>query len=156
MLADRLVSDYSALQGAARPLCMIVSRKNRQQGSGKLMRMCSCSRGGNRGSEDMCMVHTFWDKYWQHLPEGHQPWRNFSGNAIRTALRKTLGALGVEKAKAYGTHDFRRGHAEASLVPGRMRWHIIPYGCQDMRASGCTLAQTVSYTHLTLPTNSRV
>ena len=47
----------------------------------------------------------------------------------RAHLRNTLAKLGVPAAKSFGTHDFRRGHA------------------QDMLSAGSTLAQILSAGH---------
>lgn len=85
-------------------------RKNRPGGSGTLMRMCSCGEAG--GPQDTCLVHNFYEKYWESLPDGHEPWKKMSEGFVRTALRRTLSRLGVQEAESYGTHDFRRGHAE--------------------------------------------
>ena len=72
------------------------------------------------------MVHVVWDQFLEQLPQGAHPWRHISANAAREALRHSLRLLSVPEAEAYGTHDFRRGHAE------------------DMRKSGCTLAQILN------------
>ena len=93
-------------------------RKNRPQGSGVLRRQCSCS-----GSVHMCAVHTLWDKFWASRAEGEQPWAHIGPSQARARLRRLLQRLQVPRAHEYGTHDFRRGHAE------------------DMKKCGSTLAE---------------
>ena len=116
-------------------------RKNRPQGSGKLMRMCSC-----KGSPTTCIVHTFYDKFWAELPDGARPWAHLSAGGARTALRRTLARLAVPEAECFGTHDFRRGAAEvgqlAALHGYVVRLRAFGYS-QDLRQSGCTLAQII-------------
>ena len=85
----------------------IKRRKNRAQGSGILRRVCAC-----RGSKHLCAVHMLWDGFLAHLPEGCCPWRGVSAAYARERLRAALQSLGIPQANAYGTHDFRRGHAE--------------------------------------------
>jgi len=96
----------------------MLRRKNRPNGSGTLRRMCTC-----RGSVSTCIVHTLWDRFLAKLDEGAKPWAGISEGMAMARLRKILERLSVPDAAKYGTHDFRRGHAE------------------DMRASGCTLAE---------------
>ena len=91
------------------------------QGSGVLKRVCTC-----RGDPLMCMVHTFWDQFIAHLPEGSRPWEFVSASTARTRLHRILEVLRVPGPKSYGTHDFTRGHAE------------------DMRLSGCTLQEILA------------
>lgn len=91
------------------------------QGSGVLKRVCTC-----RGDPLMCMVHTFWDQFIAHLPEGSRPWEFVSASTARTRLHRILEVLKVPGPKSFGTHDFRRGHAE------------------DMRLSGCTLQEILA------------
>ena len=60
----------------------------------------------------MCAVHTLWDRFFAHLPDGHEPWQHITASEARCRLRMLLNTLGVVDAGKYGTHDFRRGHAE--------------------------------------------
>lgn len=100
-------------------ICLrLLRRKNRPQGSGTMRRGCTC-----RGSDHMCAVHGLWGKFWEHQVEGSQPWLGINPAQARSRLRQLLSRFRVPKAEKYGTHDFRRGHAE------------------DMRKSGCTLAE---------------
>ena len=99
----------------------MLRRKNRQHGSGVLKRVCTC-----KGDPLMCVVHTLWDKFLATLPDGARPWEHISAGTARTRLHRILDVLKVPSAKCFGTHDFRRGHAE------------------DMRLSGCTLAEILA------------
>ena len=114
----------------------MLRRKNRQKGSGVLKRVCSC-----KGGSAMCPIHTLWDQFFAQLPDGARPWEKVSAGKARERLRQILSRLQVPEWAEYGTHDFRRGHAEARSIacpPVAVR---PPAFCQDMRKSGCTLAQ---------------
>ena len=103
-------------------VCMqMLRRKNRQHGSGVLKRICTC-----KGDPLLCVVHMLWDRFLAHLPDGAQPWAHISPGTARSRLHQILHVLRVPCAKSYGTHDFRRGHAE------------------DMRLSGCSLAEILA------------
>ena len=86
-------------------------RKNRPGGSGVLRRRCCC-----QGTVELCPVHTLWDRFFKHLPCGAEPWRHISANAAIEKLRAVLRRLGIPDAGLYGTHDFRRGHAEVREI----------------------------------------
>ena len=90
-------------------LCIrILRRKNRPKGSGVLTRKCCC-----RGDiMDVCPVHTLWKRFFCHLPDGAEPWSSTSSKFALARLRQLLHRLGIKDADLYGTHDFRRGHAE--------------------------------------------
>ena len=93
-------------------LCFrMLRRKNRQRGSGVLKRVCSC-----KGGTAMCPIHTLWDKFFALLPQGARPWENISAGKARDRLRLVLSKLQVPDWAEYGTHDFRRGHAEVGPV----------------------------------------
>ena len=94
-------------------------RKNRPSGSGKLARICCCKGGAS----PMCPVHTLWDRFLAHLPEGAEPWKQVSAAEALHRLRRLLQKLAIPSASKYRTHDLRRGHAE------------------DMRQCGCTMAE---------------
>ena len=87
----------------------LLRRKNKPKGSGVMRRKCSC-----QGSAAMCAVHTLWDRYFAHLADGDVAWNDVSAAYAIRRLRKLLTALGVANAGAYGTHDFRRGHAQVN------------------------------------------
>lgn len=89
----------------------LLRRKNRLKGSGVLKRECTCSGG----CIDTCVVHTLWDRFLAHLPDGHEPWKGFTANQARCRLRLLLATLRVCDVNDYGTHDFRRGHAEVRI-----------------------------------------
>jgi hypothetical protein len=99
----------------------MLRRKNRQHGSGVLKRVCTC-----KGDPLLCVVHMLWDKFLANLPDGARPWAHISPGTARSRLHQILHVLRVPSAKSYGTHDFRRGHAE------------------DMRLSGCSLAEILA------------
>ena len=89
----------------------------------------------------MCPIHTLWDQFFAQLPDGARPWERVSAGKARERLRQILSRLQVPEWAEYGTHDFRRGHAEARSLacpPGAVR---PPALCQDMRKNGCTLVQ---------------
>ena len=89
----------------------ILRRKNKHKGSGVLKRKCCC-----RGDlVDICPLHTLWNRFFCHLPCGAEPWAQISPKAALARLRQLLHRLGSTDADRYGTHDFRRGHAEACL-----------------------------------------
>ena len=93
-------------------ICLrIKRRKNMPQGSGILRRVCSC-----RGAVSLCAVHTLWDKFFGVLAAGDEPWSNVTPACARTKLRSTLAQLKVPNAGSYGTHGFRRGHAEVCMA----------------------------------------
>ena len=93
----------------------ILRRKNRSSGSGVLKRKCCC-----RGDMvDICPVHSLWNRFFCHLPCGAEPWSSVTPKAALAKLRLSLRGLGSTDAELYGTHDFRRGHAEA-----RLRMHV--------------------------------
>ena len=67
-------------------ICLrIRRRKNRQGGSGTLMRVCSCA-----GSRNTCAVHMLREQFFAHLPEGAEPWADLSADYARQRLRRLL------------------------------------------------------------------
>ena len=96
-------------------------RKNRPQGSGVIKRICT-----RAGSKRTCPVHALWDGFFQHLPDGTAPWELLSASYVRLRLKRILEQLGIPGAAKFGTHDFRRGHAE------------------DLRKSGSSLAEILN------------
>ena len=120
----------------------LARRKNRPRGSGTMRRQCSCA-GGVR----TCAVHTLWERFFAHLPDGTCPWTAVSPNHARARLRQLLQTLGVPDAGAYGTHDLRRGHAEAGLKMCTCAACFCAVACsfaQDMRACGHALAEILA------------
>ena len=89
----------------------ILERKNRPGGSGILYRRCSCD-----GSPITCAVHMLWDKFFAELDDDAAPWEDISASYARTRVRAVLEHLGVPNAMSYGTHSFRRGHAEVNVA----------------------------------------
>ena len=72
------------------------------------------------------MVHAFWARFLVKLPEGARPWSLVAAGQARSRLHRILRVPRVPDAAKYGTHDFRRGHAD------------------DMRRSGSTLAEILA------------
>ena len=91
----------------------LLRRKNRPQGSGVMRRRCSCAAG----VRTCCAVHTLWERFFALLPDGTCPWAAVSPSQAIVRLRRLLEVLGVPDASAYGTHGFRRGHAEVGSWP---------------------------------------
>ena len=91
----------------------LLRRKNRPQGSGIMRRRCSCAAG----VRTCCAVHTLWERFFALLPDGTCPWAAVSPSQAIVRLRRLLEVLGVPDASAYGTHGFRRGHAEVGSWP---------------------------------------
>ena len=101
----------------------LLRRKNMRQGSGILKRKCSCKDAATDFNRDTCVVHSLWDRFFDKMPEGSQPWRKVTANKARARLREVLTNLDVPEPDTYATHDFRRGHAE------------------DLRRSGASLSE---------------
>ena len=100
-------------------ICLrLLRRKNMPHGSGTLRRECTC-----RGSVHTCAVHSLWERFWLHKDEGEQPWARLNPSRATSKMRGLLKRMRVPNAEQYGTHDFRRGHAD------------------DMRKLGCTLPE---------------
>ena len=91
----------------------LLRRKNRPQGSGVMRRRCSCAAG----VRTCCAVHTLWERFFALLPDGTCPWAAVSPSQAIVRLRRLLEVLAVPDANAYGTHGFRRGHAEVGSWP---------------------------------------
>ena len=120
-LEDGADGEQSIVWREGEEVCLrLRSRKNRRQGSGVMRRACTCA-----GGKATCMVHTFWDSWMQFWPDGEAPWSPCTAQLAITRLRADLAKLApvVTEPEKYGTHDFRRGHAE------------------DLRASGSSLAE---------------
>ena len=97
----------------------IARRKNRPKGSGVIKRRCSCS-----GGKTTCAIHTLWDGYFAALPDGAKPWARITAHKALDRLRQVLRKLNIPDAEKYGTHDFRRGHAE--VHPHIPLKHLFP------------------------------
>ena len=86
----------------------------------RLVRKCWC-----RKCPVTCPVHIL-GHYMASLPIGARPFACFRPSQVLLAVRESLAQVGVTGAEAYGTHSFRRGHAE------------------DLRAAGGTLADILA------------
>ena len=91
----------------------LLRRKNRPQGSGVMRRRRSCVAG----VRTCCAVHTLWERFFALLPDGTCPWAAVSPSQAIVRLRRLSEVLGIPDASAYGTHGFRRGHAEVGSWP---------------------------------------
>jgi len=87
------------------------------------------------------VVHKLWDDFFGVLDEGAKPWALITACKARERLRQMLHQLGVPGAEKHGTHDLRRGHAEAPLCQTERRSDCNVANVQDMRKSGSTLAE---------------
>ena len=117
-------------------LCLrLRRRKNRRQGS-FLTRGCWCKR-----SPTTCPVHVV-GRWLATRQRGDLLFPGITPAVALCILRRHLCALGVTDSGEYRTHDFRRGHAEATarLLAARCRGQQARLG-QDLRLSGCTLAE---------------
>lgn len=136
-------NEQSIIWREGHEVCVRLSRrKNRPRGSGTMRRRCSCV-----GGVSTCAVHTLWERFFALLPDGTCPWAEVNANYARTRLRRLLHILGVLDADAYGTHGFRRGHAEAGHSPARvqpLRRQLCVLFAQDMRECGHPLAEILA------------
>ena len=80
-------------------------RKNSYEPS-VLTRTCSCKR-----CPLSCPVHVL-GLFMKSLKPGTQPFLHIDRGQLRLALREMLSEIGVENACSYGSHSFRRGHAD--------------------------------------------
>ena len=107
-------------------ICLrLKTRKNRRSGSGVMRRTCSCL-----GGKSTCLVHTLWESWLDFWPEGEAPWADLSPQHVIRRLRADLAAMTfpVSDPEKYGTHDFRRGHAEDMRASGRPLADILHAG----------------------------
>ena len=88
----------------------------------------------------VCTVHQLWDGFLADLPVGSHPFEGITADCARKRLRILLEKLRVPKAQEFGTHDCRRGHAEAGARCASLLFHPLCSLWQDMRRSGCSLA----------------
>jgi len=65
-----------------------------------------------------CPVHTF-GKLAEKLPPNTSVFKGVTAKAALLKLREFLTRLGIDKANEYGTHGFRRGHAQDLVESGR-------------------------------------
>jgi len=103
-------------------------RKNMRQGSGTLKRKCTCRDAATDFNRDTCVVHSLWDRFFDKMPEGSQPWRKTTANMARDRLRAVLAKLEVAEPGTYATQDFRRGHAEDLRKSGAPLSEILKAG----------------------------
>ena len=101
------------------------TRKNRRSGSGVMRRKCSCP-----GGRSTCLVHTLWESWLIFWPDGEALWADLSPQYVIRRLRADLATMTfpVTDPEKYGTHDFRRGHAEDMRASGRPLADILQAG----------------------------
>ena len=87
------------------------------------------------------LPRTLWLKYLAKYEPGQRPWQAVNGHAARYKIRRVLSTLNVPSARQYGTHDFRRGHAQAFACMPRGSAPYVFACVQDMLSDGCNLAQ---------------
>lgn len=86
-------------------------RKNRESRS-VMARQCWCDE-----CAVTCPVHVL--GAWLVGEPAHQPiWAAWSPGAARARLRRALGEMGRHDAESFGTHAFRRGHAQDIAARG--------------------------------------
>ena len=151
-----LVEQQTLIWREGEAVCLRMRRrKNRPKGSGVLRRTCTCA--GSLATQSLlqcvarckclgghvatCVVHTLWDKYLAARAVGDQPWRDITPAVARGRLRQILDRLGVPSPRSFGTHDFRRGHAEVHYFARACSTCASCMQPQDMRRCGSTLVQ---------------
>ena len=135
--SHRAAKEQSIIWKDGDEVCLrIARRKNRPNGSGTMRRKCTC-----KGGQMTCAIHMLWEQFFEKLDDGEKPWAHIAAGTARSRLRQILCRLDIKEAGKYGTQDFRRGHAEAPLCFRALYIDLIPCRLQDMRTSGCTLAE---------------
>ena len=102
-------------------------RKNRERRT-TIVRKCWCKR-----SRATCPVHAL-GAWLNSRPEGDAPWAGWCATSVRSALRAALRHARVGNADAYGTHSFRRGHAQDIVEFGGRVTDILTAGDWQMPA----------------------
>ena len=105
----------------------LARRKNRERRT-TIVRKCWCQR-----SRVTCPVHALGAWFNSH-PVGDAPWAGWCATSVRSALRSALRHAGVGNADAYGTHAFRRGHAQDIVEFGGRVTDILKAGDWQMPA----------------------
>ena len=110
------------LEGKDTLVLRLKNRKNKPRGS-TLRRKCICE-----SDTRTCPIHVLWHKFLEPMERGSQPWAEITGGMARSQLRETLQELGIPNAFAYGTQDFRRGHAKDLQLAGATFPQILAAG----------------------------
>ena len=105
----------------------LARRKNRERRT-TIVRNCWCQR-----SRVTCPVHAL-GTWFNSRPVGDAPWAGWHATGVRSALRTALRHAGVANADAYGTHSFRRGHAQDIVEFGGRVTDILKAGDWQMPA----------------------
>ena len=105
----------------------LARRKNRERRT-TIVRKCWCKR-----SRATCPVHAL-GAWLNSRPDGDAPWAGWCATSVRSALRAALRHVAVGDADAYGTHSFRRGHAQDIVEFGGRVTDILKAGDWQMPA----------------------
>ena len=105
----------------------LARRKNRERRT-TIVRKCWCQR-----SRITCPVHAL-GAWFNSQPTGDAPWARWCAASVRSALRSALRHAGIGDADAYGTHAFRRGHAQDIVEFGGRVTDILKAGDWQMPA----------------------
>ena len=105
----------------------LARRKNRERRT-QVVRECWCQR-----SRSTCPMHAL-GAWLRQQPSGSAPWVAWSAESARRQLRAALRGAGIGNAEAYGTHAFRRGHAQDILEGGGRLEEILRAGDWRMPA----------------------
>ena len=98
-----------------------------------LARQCWCKR-----CSLTCPVHVL-GFYMQSLEPGSQPFAHIKRDQLLVALRTVLAHLNVPDACTYGSHSFRRGHAEDISRRGGKLSELLEAGNWNSAAFKCYL-----------------
>lgn len=124
---DRDVPEASAILSktsgdAGVELVLTLRRRKNKLGGSRLVRGCWCSK-----SPTVCPVHVL-GPIVDATPEGQPLFPGLTARTAMCSLRAILKALKVKDSHAYGTHDFRRGHALDLERSGAPLWQILAAG----------------------------
>jgi hypothetical protein len=111
-------------------VCLYLSSRKNKLRPSIVKRSCTCA-----GIAALCPVHELWFGFLEHLEIGHKPWASISPNFARAKLRATLCNIAVPNSELYGTHDFRRGHADDLRESGIPITRIVAMGGWSSEAS---------------------
>ena len=96
--------DYCLVKEGNFMVCALKRRKNKPEGS-RIARGCWCSESPT--TCPLCVL----GPYVASKNPGEMLWSGLTAAGVLRTLREMLELLGVQNARLYRTHDFRRGHA---------------------------------------------